>query len=738
MTNRPDRLNFLLLNLSIAGVCVFDDETLTLHQAGIKDRATLCIESGVRALPDTVRIRVCLVTGNDTALKSDPKRPGSRGLIVDCDVLPSCTIRALRDLAGVLLLNNSPHWCDILPPPVAQVHATNVHPDGLDAAPADGGDFQTVTAKRGKDNKPPPISVPVPVLSVTKGSGRGRGHGRCNGGTSGGRSSNASSNPSSSSSFSVLGTLVSAQPPASVPAPVPALQHFRGEAVRFDPTQGLLIFRPLAPSLSALHGHPSSSANDPIIVTAADTATSSGSTSVSVSAVDSSTSSSASSSSVERITGRFACDVTYGGVWEGEWRLRRTNAFEECGDLLDEVEASSNSHGHVHGQGMKGRRVLPGEDSKYAGTADGSSSRATTLSNGTVSGVKSKNIWDLKAAENKGGGSGGSGGGEELITVEGAGVRGGDLLLLEQGPLPVKGMTKLSVYLWLEDLSVLSVPVTVGADGNTLDLPVHSNSSTPLSAVPSSAPLQSPSPSHQITRETSKDRDGTYRQQKQSKALSEKEKKKGKQNKEKEETEKKKDKEEKKGKEKEEKKKITSQHAATVLASTILTPSALPVPAASITICNTDVHATNSVSDILKEASSEDDRKDSHEKEIIEPEVMVVMPNEQDKRSQKQLNPLELALAKRSKHLFPLFVSLPIQLSEESSLLDLQRSVYQALQGESVCAAIKSVMPCWTGALDLCYIILSLRSELFILSYEATSIYCLIFTLISLLYSTLL
>ena len=68
-----------------------------------------------------------------------------------------------------------------------------------------------------------------------------------------------------------------------------------------------------------------------------------------------------------------------------------------------------------------------------------------------------------------------------------------------------------------------------------------------------------------------------------------------------------------------------------------------------------------------------------------------------------ELNPFERALQHRNKHLLPLFVSLPLQLHEECSLQDLQKVLFESIKGESVCQAIKTVLPSWKGTCVLTY-----------------------------------
>jgi hypothetical protein len=91
-------------------------------------------------------------------------------------------------------------------------------------------------------------------------------------------------------------------------------------------------------------------------------------------------------------------------------RLRRTNAHEECLEVLEEREIMS------------------------VGNARRNQSSAVSSIN--KDGVN--------------------------ITLEAAGVRAGDLLLLEDGPLSRKGFTKLMVYLWVDDINKLTAPAPQG------------------------------------------------------------------------------------------------------------------------------------------------------------------------------------------------------------------------------------------------------------------------------------
>ena len=72
---------------------------------------------------------------------------------------------------------------------------------------------------------------------------------------------------------------------------------------------------------------------------------------------------------------------------------------------------------------------------------------------------------------------------ERSVTVASAGLRTGDVVLLEEGPVPQRGRTKLNVYLWVPDLAAYAKTKNMNPDqflppGQTADDPSIINAST--------------------------------------------------------------------------------------------------------------------------------------------------------------------------------------------------------------------------------------------------------------------
>ena len=72
---------------------------------------------------------------------------------------------------------------------------------------------------------------------------------------------------------------------------------------------------------------------------------------------------------------------------------------------------------------------------------------------------------------------------ERSVTVASAGLRTGDLILLEEGPVPQRGRAKLNVYLWVPNLTAYAKTKNVNPDqflppGQTTDDPTVINAST--------------------------------------------------------------------------------------------------------------------------------------------------------------------------------------------------------------------------------------------------------------------
>ena len=72
---------------------------------------------------------------------------------------------------------------------------------------------------------------------------------------------------------------------------------------------------------------------------------------------------------------------------------------------------------------------------------------------------------------------------ERSVTVASAGLRNGDLILLEEGPVPQRGRAKLNIYLWVPDLTTYAKTKNLNPDqflppGQTADDPTVINAST--------------------------------------------------------------------------------------------------------------------------------------------------------------------------------------------------------------------------------------------------------------------
>lgn len=505
-------------------MCVLEDESITLQQAGLSENTVLCLERGGKPLPNTLSLRVCLVTGNDTALKTNPKAPGTRGVVVECEVSASSTVRSLRDLAGALLLSLTPGWTD--PPPLPPVPALSVPVED-----SSGDPFQKVSNRRGKDTRvPPPVAPALPSS-----------HGGRNGARNAPRA-------------------------AAIPPPPP-------QPMRFDPLGGLVAIKPPRPSSSSF-----------------------------------------SSDSALSSTG--ADDVCE------EKRLRRTNAFEECGDLLDETEAAHTAHGW---RGNKSHGLAP----------------EAALTGGSMKppGAKGEGWKDRESASEE----------EVPITLEAAGLRSGDLLLFEDGPLPVGGRAKLMVYLWVKDIAVLNATPTALPLATLPDQPVNGQKEKVTEAE---------TEHHGSSRR----RDGRFRDGK--------------------------------GKSKPEAPKRAEERVVTTIPAPVpviaLVASAPMAPVAANVSCKQG--ASNAINAQASKITPVEPSAEEKEKEKGADAV-----DKKEEEDDEKLNALASALKQRSRHLLPLFVSSPLCMPEENTLLQLQKAVLTGLQGEAVAAALRTVYPTWKG-----------------------------------------
>ena len=100
-----------------SGELVFDDETLTLGAAGLKNHAILYLELGARPPSDSLLLNVILVSGNSTEAKYTAEEAGQRLQEVEIAAHINDTVESLRDRVGVALLGYAEGWthrCGIL------------------------------------------------------------------------------------------------------------------------------------------------------------------------------------------------------------------------------------------------------------------------------------------------------------------------------------------------------------------------------------------------------------------------------------------------------------------------------------------------------------------------------------------------------------------------------------------------------------------------------------------------
>ena len=89
---------------------VFDDETLTLGAAGLKNHGILYLELGARPPSDSLLLNVILVSGNSTETKYTAEEAGQRLQEVEIAAHINDTVESLRDRVGVALLGYAEGW----------------------------------------------------------------------------------------------------------------------------------------------------------------------------------------------------------------------------------------------------------------------------------------------------------------------------------------------------------------------------------------------------------------------------------------------------------------------------------------------------------------------------------------------------------------------------------------------------------------------------------------------------
>ena len=543
------------------GVCLYEDEGQTLRQANLKDGSVLCIEKGGKAVPNSLHLRIALVTGNDPATKSNPKVPGVRDTIVECDVLGSMTVTALRDLAGSLLLALTPGWT--VPPPSPPVPTPLAPPEDPNTDP-----FHTVPTRKGRDGRVHAPAPTPPVVPSTSHGSRSNGHGR-----NATRSSHTSH--------------------ATPPQPL--------QNVKYDLIQGLLPMKSSTPSVPSDH-----------------------------------TSTSSSSSTKDTIN--IECP---------EKRLRRTNAFEECGDLLDEIEALPNT------QNWRGRRVQgQGQGQGHHDITQTSTGHPKILPHPQQDGWKES---DAAVVENI------------HITLDTAGIRSGDLLLFEDGPVLQRGIVKLSVYLWLKNLESLLTPATSAHESATATATAATASSegdvtaTAATGKISSGHRQGQGQGHGQGQGQGQGHGQSGRGSERGGGRSRRRDSNGRDG-----------------------RRSRGEGGSTSGDGTPVQAAAQSVRTSSEKLSGTKSDAKIDVKSDASGQASTTTSLEMVEKEVVKEEVAV-------------LNAFVTAVKERSKHLLPLFVAVPISLAEESSLLQLQKAVWTGLHGEAVALALKGVLPSWKG-----------------------------------------
>lgn len=317
-----------------------------------------------------------------------------------------------------------------------------------------------------------------------------------------------------------------------------------------------------------------------------------------------------------------------------EKRLRRTNAFEECGDLLDEIEAPATA------QNWKGRKV------QGQGHHDATQ---TTTGHPKILPHTQQDGWkepEMAVVENV------------HITLDTAGIRSGDLLLFEDGPVLQRGIVKLSVYLWVKNLDNLTVPVTSLADSTM------TNANNTTTAAANGGDLSAPATPGKNAfgqRQGQGQGQGQGQQQGQSGRGSERGGGRAKRR-------------ESNGRDGRKSKGESADSAPMQVQGVVQAVRATP----------------EKVGGLKNDVSTAGDQ-------ISSTTVLEVTEKEVVKEEVAELNAFATAVKERSKHLLPLYVAVPICLPEDSSLLQLQRAVWTGLQGEAVAVALRGVLPSWKG-----------------------------------------
>jgi hypothetical protein len=116
----------------------------------VKEGSSLCIERRGKIIPDIIKIKVCLVSGNDYSEKYNHKQAGNRGVELELQVAVGSTVIDLRDRAGVELLGLVPGWTKndtLSPPPAPSASPSLSPPKGTTQARSQGGKTTLQTSK---------------------------------------------------------------------------------------------------------------------------------------------------------------------------------------------------------------------------------------------------------------------------------------------------------------------------------------------------------------------------------------------------------------------------------------------------------------------------------------------------------------------------------------------------------------------------------------------------------------
>ena len=344
--------------------------------------------------------------------------------------------------------------------------------------------------------------------------------------------------------------------------------------------------------------------------------------------------STSSSSSTTKDTPHIECP---------EKRLRRTNAFEECGDLLDEIEAPPTT------QNWRGRRVQ-GQGQGHHDITQTSTGHPKILPH-----PPQQDGWkepEATVVENV------------HITLDTAGIRSGDLLLFEDGPVLQRGIVKLSVYLWIKNLETLLTPATSAHESVTASATAATASSDSDISAPAAPGKNS-----------SGHRQGQGQGQGQGQSGRGSERGGGRSRR--------RDSNGSNGRD--------GRRSKGEGGSTSASGDGAPVQAAAQSV-RTSSEKLGAMKSVVKSDTKIDVSGQASTTTVLE-----LVEREVVKEEVAELNAFATAVKERSKHLLPLFVAVPISLPEESSLLQLQKAVWTGLQGEAVALALKGVLPSWKG-----------------------------------------